>query len=155
MKFEIKFYEAYPKLCLYTVQIDGKEDNETDIFFKRFVDSEGFRDDILEIKSILSQMGKYGAREERFRPEDSIHALPKTPNNLRLYCIRCTIGTVILCGGGRKTSQKLQDSLDCYPHFQFGKKVEKLFRERVATGEDIRYNANFLDGDLHFDTEQI
>ncbi|WP_018621145.1 hypothetical protein [Spirosoma luteum] len=154
MKFEIKFYEAFPKLCLYAVHIKGKEDCEVDIFLKKFIDNQAFRQDVQEIKAILVKMGKFGAHEQRFRPEDNIHALPKTHNNLRLYCIRCTSNTVILCGGGHKTSQRVQDSPDCYPHFKFGKIVEKFFRDRVST-EDIRYNGCFLDGDLAFDTELI
>jgi hypothetical protein len=80
--------------------------------------------------------------------------LPDTPNKLRLYCIRCSQQTVILGGGGHKTSQKVQDSPDCYPHFKLAKLVEILFSERVLEGE-IRYNGPFLDGDFTFGTESL
>ena len=153
MKFEIKLYKPFPRVLYYTVHIDGHEICETDVFFDRFTHDTTYRRDLTEIETLMKLMGeRFGAREERFRTEDDAHALPKTVNKLRLYCIRCTEGTVILGGGGRKTSQKVQDSPDCLSHFRFIKKVEKLFRERVQEGS-ITYNGKFLDGDLIFDLE--
>ncbi|PHK31437.1 hypothetical protein VF13_39195 [Nostoc linckia z16] len=132
--------------------MDGETLCETEKFFQRFIDNENFTEDLAQIKALISNMGRFGnLSQDRFRHEDNVLALPKTPNKLRLYFIYCNSNTVILCGGGQKTSQKVQDSPDAYPHFKLAKKIDDLFRDRVLSGE-ISYEGKYLGGTLDFDT---
>ncbi len=66
MKFEIKYYDTIGKVCYYTIQLEGKEENETALFFKRFIEDERFSQDVAEIRALLLTMGRFGAREQRF-----------------------------------------------------------------------------------------
>ncbi|MES2212439.1 MAG: hypothetical protein V4490_04800, partial [Pseudomonadota bacterium] len=67
-----------------------------------------------------------------------------------LYCIRLNDGAVLLGNGGVKTSQKLQDSPDCYPHYLLLSALEHEITSRVQSRE-LRWRHNVLEGDFYFE----
>lgn len=98
----------------------------------------------------IDEIVKRGAREGRFRGENNVHALPAETCDLRLYCIRLHNSAVVLGNGGIKTSQKLQDSPDCYPHYQLLSELEKQITARIQSSE-LTWERGFLKGDLYFE----
>ena len=138
-------------MSYYSLHLKGQEDNETDKFFSQFMNSE-YQDDISDIVYWLAEIGNNrGAEPRYFRFEKAAEALPPKFadfSKLRLFCLRCTKDVVILGNGGRKTSQRVQDSKELYPIFQFMNKVNQAFTEKIQVGE-ITYGSQCLLGDLN------
>ena len=147
MNFTIEKYFDTKKVCYYTIRFEGIPHSATNLFFEKY--NLSHPRDVTHIWTVIQEMGKYGARLERFRVEEDVHALPVTKNGLRLYCIRCSNETVILFDGGCKISQENYYSPEIWPVFQAMKKIERLFRERVKSHE-IEYDGRYLIGQLTF-----
>jgi len=69
---------------------------------------------------------------------------------LRLYCIRLNDNAVLLGNGGIKTSQKLKNSPDCYPHWELLSELEKQITRKIQDKE-MYWNGNRLLGDFYFE----
>lgn len=102
------------------------------------------------ILAAIGEIMKRGAREGRFRGENNVHALPAEICDLRLYCIRLHSGALLIGNGGIKTSQKLQDSPDCYPHYLLLSVLEKEITKRIRD-KDVQWHGDYLEGDLYFE----
>lgn len=117
---------------------------------------DSFKDEIKEISSRISQIGKTtGARENFFKPEgdskfrnrygDLIYALYDTKKSkLRLYCIRLSNVVVILGGGGHKPKsiQKWQDDE------KLSEKVNEIMRYASCISKQID------EGDLYWSEDK-
>lgn len=75
-----------------------------------------------------------GALERSFRPREGKGlALPIDKGPLRLYCYRFNDRALLLCGGGIKSAQTVQESPDCLPHFTLmNQVVQALQRQRIT-----------------------
>ena len=49
-----------------------------------------------------------------------------------------------------KPHKKLQDSPDCYPHYQLLSELEKMITEKIQDNE-LWWEGSFLKGDLYFE----
>lgn len=120
-RFKITEYKKLEKVNLYTVHFKGDEKNETDKFIDTFINHPKYQKDLQTIIYwIYKRIGKEGALERFFRPEKNAKALPIQPANpkLRLYCVRISDKILILGNGGVKTSKKVKDCPNCFPHFK-------------------------------------
>ncbi|MGB3183797.1 MAG: hypothetical protein WBB45_20560 [Cyclobacteriaceae bacterium] len=129
--------------------MEGEEHNETDKFLSRNISVPKLKKHVEEIVSWLRKIGENGALERYFRNEKAGKAIPITKSGLRLYCHRVNDNILILGNGGKKTSQKAQDSPDAYPHFSFINSFIKEFNRKLRNG-DISVSGQGLDGDLYF-----
>ncbi|MBN7810806.1 hypothetical protein J0A68_07560 [Algoriphagus sp. H41] len=151
--FEIKAYISFEKTQFYTIEEVGKGINETDEFFIRFKDNPDYQKDIATIKYWIQKIGKEsGALERHFRPEKSAEAIPITISKLRLYCYRLSDKIVILGNGGIKSSQKVQDSPDAFPHFEVMNTLAFAIQMKLESGQ-IEITSNHISGDLTFFTK--
>lgn len=125
-RYIIEKYQAYETVQFYTIRFEKENDNETDKFISRFTQSEEFKEDLGKIIYWIDKIGKTGALERHFRPEKFAVAIPiDSGYSLRFYCYRINDNVLILGNGGIKTSQKVQDSPDCLPHFDLMNHVAK------------------------------
>ena len=124
-------------MTILSIWREGEELSEYDKFLQRFESLKLYEEELNKLLQYIEQFGNYGAREERFRPEGPVHALPKFASDLRLYCLRITDRCLLFGNGGIKSSQKVQDSPDCEPHRQFMIKVEQQLTEKLNNGEFI------------------
>jgi hypothetical protein len=150
--YTIQLYKSFAKTNFYTIQEEGKEYSETDDFFLRFKDKKKYKKDIETIKYWIEKIGKeYGAQERHFRPERKAKAIPIPPpkSKLRLYCYHINEKIVILGNGGVKSSQKVQDSPDAYPHFTIMNIFATILLRKIRNGE-IAYTNRTLTGKLSF-----
>lgn len=149
-------YDISDRMILYSIHLDDSELCEFDKFIYNFRSnalnkgSEKVQNDLYIILAAIDEIVKRGAREGRFRGENNVHALPTVSCNLRLYCIRLHFGAVLLGNGGIKTSQKLQDSPDCYLHYQLMVALEKQISNRIQNKE-MFWDGDFLQGDFYFE----
>jgi len=143
-------------MLLYSFHLADQQFCEFDRFINRFdINTENAvalkqKDDLYIILAAIDEIVKRGARAGRFRGENNVHALPAENCDLRLYCIRLHDGAVLLGNGGIKTSQKLQDSPDCFLHYQLLSELEKQITVRIQSRE-LRWEGALLKGDLYFE----
>lgn len=149
--FEIKEYTNGDKTRIYTVHEKGESMSETDKFLYRFKDNPKFKKDIEIIVKWVRKIGSEGALERFFRPESNGEAIPVVASDLRLYCYRINNNILVLGNGGIKTSQKVQDSPDAYPHFQIINDLAFAVNLKISQGKVI-ISENKLSGNLTFFT---
>jgi len=142
-------YKLFDKVRIYSVLFDDKDQNETDAFISRFDSDKTYKEDFDTIIYWISRIGEYGALERYFRNEWKAKAIPITSSKLRLYCVRLSNNILILRNGGVKTSKKVQDSPDCYPHFEAMNAFKKNLDNRVKNSK-VFINDNKLEGQLDF-----
>ncbi|MEZ4772282.1 MAG: hypothetical protein R3D00_03800 [Bacteroidia bacterium] len=163
--FLIEEFKLYGKVGFYTIRDEQKQDSETDNFIQRFFDKNhpnhqvGFYDDLTIILEWIEQIGKRGFGICSLRHENEAKALPpnhvsakdllylgKRKGKLRLYCIPLPPGVMLLCGGGIKTSPKVQDSPDVLPHFRLANQIASKITEDLTTQEliveDVKLKGN-------------
>ncbi|MCA2721215.1 MAG: hypothetical protein IM574_14440 [Cytophagales bacterium] len=144
-------YKALEKATFYTLQLEGSPTCETDEFISKFINDLLYQKDLSTIVYWLNKMGEeMGTLERYFRPEKGAKAIPITSSRLRLYVIRLSDQMIILGNGGIKTSQKVQDSPDAFPHFDTIVTIEKIIRKRRSEGQ-ITITGRKLSGNLDFD----
>ncbi|UAY52732.1 hypothetical protein [Ferruginibacter albus] len=124
------------------------------------------RFELAELNRYVQRIGQiYGASNRHFKDEDSAERLPppyhqfiesKAFNDygLRLYCIRLTTSTVILLNGGRKTSLKVQDCPNCFPHFNNVRMLSNKINNAILDGF-IEINLESKEIELDNDFELI
>lgn len=148
--FEIKPYISFEKTQFYTIEELGKGINETDEFFIRFKDDLDYQKDIETISYWIQKIGKEsGALERHFRPESKAKAIPIIKSKLRLYCYRISDELVILGNGGIKSSQKVQNSPDAFPHFEAMNTVAFVIQMKLET-DQIEITGKNISGDVTF-----
>lgn len=150
-RYQITLYKAFSEANLYTIHEQGAALSETDKFFDRFKDDEDHISDIQIIKGWVEQIGARGALERYFKPEGKALAIPIPPpkSDLRLYCHRINDGILILGNGGVKTSKKVKNSPDCFPHFKLMNDVAFISQLKINEGKVYIQNGH-LSGDLEF-----
>ena len=149
-RYKIKEFKRYPKVCFYTIHDEDVEFSEIDQFFLRFKDDAKYKSDIQIIKGWIENIGlKYGAQDRHFRPERKAKAIPIFPSGtkLRLYLHHVNEQIVILGNGGIKSSRKVQQSPDAFPHFELMNKLITIFTKKLKKGE-ITVGDYSLKGDL-------
>lgn len=147
--FEIKDFFSGKKTRIYTIIEMGESLSETEKFFVRFKDDLKFKKDVEIIAAWIRKIGSEGALERFFRPEKKGEAIPIVTSGLRLYCCRVSDEILILGNGGRKTSQKVKNSPDAFPHFQIINGLAFVLKLREANGT-ITISNNQLSGELKF-----
>lgn len=75
--------------------------------------------------------------------------IPPPKSKLRLYCLHVSEQIVILGNGGKKTSQKVKDSPDAFPHFELMNHFATIFHHKKRSGKII-VDGSVLKGDLTF-----
>ena len=113
----LTLFKSFSKVNFYTFQFEGDDMTETEKFFTKFEEDKSLSNDLNNMATQLSIIGR--AKKEFFRHEGAASALPPPyskmineviVNDLRLYCLRISDEVVILANGGIKTSQTVQDS---------------------------------------------
>lgn len=126
------------KARLYSVRLPNQEDPETARFFNRMLSHSRYQSDARfagALRVLLDWLNRIarleGALLRHFRPgEGQGHALPVDKGPLRLYCYRFDDRHLLICGGGIKTAQTVQQSPDCLPHFRLMNSVVQALRRR-------------------------
>lgn len=146
----IEHYRDEGKMVFYTVRLDHREINETDLFINRFEDDSKFKEDLQIIIRALKNNGARGIRSDQLRPEKSAHAFPLqgVTGNLRLYCIHMNKFCIILCGGGAKSAPTAQEGPDTLPPFKMANRIEQALRTAMASKLITIDDDNRLNGDL-------
>jgi hypothetical protein len=149
-RYNIEKYKASESVKLYTVRFIDADLSETDHFITRFMADKKHKKDLDIIIYWVQKITENGALERYFRPEKRAVAIPlSSGNSLRLYCYRINDETIILGNGGIKTSKKVQDSPDCFPHFELMNHVAKKVYWGLKDNE-ITVSKGELEGKLTF-----
>lgn len=161
----IEEFSDFERVKFYTAKIEDEEneetESETDEFISRFDDEENKHfEELLILLNSIEEIGKRGALQRYFRPEESAEALPSPkgtnlgiiiPANtqLRLYCIRINDEIVILLNGGVKTENTAQDCPNISSYFRFANSLSKKITQLIIT-KDITIKEKELLGELEF-----
>jgi len=149
-RYIIEKYKDYPTVKIYTVRFKHEKQNETDRFISRFIANDEYKDDFNIIIYWIRKIGSSGSLERYFRPEKKAKAIPlESGYSLRLYCYRINDETLILGNGGVKTSNKVQNSPDCFPHFELMNHVAKKVYWGLNDGR-LKLEKGQLSGELEF-----
>jgi hypothetical protein len=148
-RYRIEKYKSLEEVTLYTIREEGKTNNETDDFILRFKDDPKFKQDVETITYYIQKIGERGALERNFRPEKRAVAIPISSSKLRLYGYRVNNSILILGNGGEKTSKKVQDSPDAFPHFELMNFVAYVFNLKLEK-QEITIEKRDLKGDFSF-----
>lgn len=82
-----------------------------------------------------------GALPRFFRPREGKGlALPIDKGPFRLYCYRFNDQALLLCGGGIKSAQTIQESPDCLPHFTLMNRVVQALQQQRVTPDQLPAN---------------
>lgn len=137
---------SFKKVKFYTIRFNGKDLSEFREFLIRLNEDKTNQKELSEINRYIENIGeRFGALPHHFRSEGAADALPPPYHQfietesaadygIRLYCIRLSPSIVILLNGGRKTSLKVQDCKNCYPHFERARKVALLINKLILEG---------------------
>ena len=101
----------------------------------RYLSDERFGTALRTLLDWLDRIARLeGALQRSFRPREGRGlALPIDKGPFRLYCYRFNDQALLLCGGGIKSAQTVQESPDCLPHFTLmNYVVQALQRQRVT-----------------------
>lgn len=151
-RYTITLYKEFEKVCFYSIHEEGVDLCETDQFFIRFKDDAAYSKDIQTIKYWIGKIGnEYGALDRHFRQERKAKAIPVPPlkSKLRLYCHHINEQIVVLGSGGIKSSQKVQDSPDAFPHFEFMNEFASIFQTKINQHR-LTISGKQILGDLSF-----
>jgi hypothetical protein len=125
----------------YSLRKEGRSVSEYRDFLRRMNVRDDLREDLQLLNHYIETIGKsYGADLRHFKAENNAERLPPPYHfvqgdyGVRLYCIRVSDEIVILLNGDHKTSQKVQDCPNCFPHFKFANKVAEAFWSAVESG---------------------
>jgi hypothetical protein len=141
------------KVTFYSFLMAGEERTQTEEFIVKFRNHLTYGRDFNLIMAAIKAIGnERGASEFYFRSERLGEALPPPyqAGDLRLYCSRFSDSIVILGNGGVKTSQAVQDSPDCLPHFEFINELVRELNYRIIK-KDIAEIDGKLVGNLNFE----
>ena len=143
----IKLFKSFRKVSFYTIQIDEEDKTETDKFFDKYLENKAVTDDLNILVNWIREIGENrGAKSHFFRSENQADALPPPHNilkkldfgtncTIRLYCIRLNEKIVILCNGGIKTAQSVQDCPELLPHFRFANNLARQLLKMLSKKE--------------------
>lgn len=142
---EIVPFGTGPKARLYAIRLPGQSKPEVARFFDRIQNERtgvARKKLLIAASIILDWLNRIvtldGAQERFFRPREGRGlALPLDAGPLRLYCYRLDDQTLVLCGGGVKEAQTVQDSPDCLPHFNLMNSVINELKRRRITSEQL------------------
>lgn len=147
---EVIWFAEGPKARLFSVRLPEQEAPETARFFNRMLANPLYQSDArfgTALRTLLDWLDRItrleGALLRFFRTgEGHGHALPVDKGPLRLYCYRFDDRNLLVCGGGIKSSQKVQQSPDCLPHFNLMNYVVDALRRRHIGPERLPGNAS-------------
>lgn len=156
----IRLFKTFERVAYYTLQVEGREQSETDSFFTRFEQEELLARDLNLLVAWIQEIGqRRGAKARYFRFENAASALPPPARimaelgndycQFRLYCIRLSDEVVILANGGRKVSQTVQNSPELMTHFRFANKIAQQLMVLSQSGDLL------LDGKQILEVEGI
>lgn len=130
------------KAHFYTVVVNGEEDTLYTKFVKEHIASHP--DELRDMMTRMYVMGhSQGAREPFFKMSegtatDNVVALFDRPDkHLRLYCLRYGNTTVILGGGGAKSTRTYQESPQLHSSVKLLQRISKIIDEAIKNKELI------------------
>lgn len=150
IQVEVVWFAEGTKARLYSVRLPEQADSETARFFNRMLVHPHYQSDQrfgAALRTLLDWLDRItrleGALLRFFRlGEGQGHALPIDKGPLRLYCYRFDDRNLLVCGGGIKSSQKVQHSPDCLPHFNLMNYVVEALRRRHLGPERLPTTAS-------------
>lgn len=160
----IEIFELLEEVSFYTIRQDEATDSETDLFIGRFIEKTvpdyeaGYEEEMADILNWIEQIGLRGLHICQLRHENEASALPPNrsyvgdiamigENRLRLYCVQLSPQIVILCGGGIKTGQTVQESPHLLSAFRLANKIARETTTKI-TQREIQIDGRELSGDL-------
>lgn len=154
----IRTFKTFERVTYYTLQVEGREQSETDSFFTRYEQEEPLARGLDLLVAWIQEIGeRRGARSRYFRFENAASALPPPARimaelgndycQFRLYCTRLSDEVVILANGGRKVSQTVQNSPEIMTHFRFANKIAQQLIELSQSGDLILNGKQIMDID--------
>ena len=146
---EVVWFGAGLKARLFSVRLPDQVETETTRFFNRMLldaryeSDERFGAALRRLLDWLDRIARLeGALLRLFRTgEGAGQALPIDKGPFRLYCYRLDDRNLLLCGGGLKTAQTVQESPDCLPHFTLMNHVVRALRRNHLGPERLPTNA--------------
>lgn len=130
------------KAQFYTVIVNGEEETLYTKFVKEHVSNHP--DELRDMMTRMYVMGhSQGAREPFFKMSegsvtDNVVALYDRPDkHLRLYCLRYGNTTVVLGGGGEKSTRTYQESPLLYSNVKILQRISKIIDEAIKNKELI------------------
>lgn len=149
IEVEVVLFSAGLKARLYSVRLPRQVEAETTRFFNRMLTDVRYKSDKrfgTALRTLLDWLDRItrleGALLRLFRTGEGYgQALPIDKGPLRLYCYRFDDRNLLVCGGGIKTAQTVQDSPDCLPHFNLMNHVVKALRRQHVGPERLPTNA--------------
>lgn len=144
----------------YSIRFEDKSQTEFEDFLRKHVLNSQYGEQLIEIRSWLTKIGKKGALKQYFKHEQKADALPVFYNcelengeyGLRLYCIRWTENIVILLNGAEKTASKAQDCPQVLPHFRRANEIAKQLDEARRNKElECDHNSLIYDKTYYLD----
>lgn len=134
------------KSHFYTVIIDGAEETLYTAFTKEHIGE--YADEIREMMTRMYLMGhRQGSQEWFFKMRegtitDNVVALYDRPDRkLRLYCLRYGNATVILGGGGPKSTRTYQEDPKLHSNVLLLQRISKIIDEAIRNKE-LRIDEN-------------
>ena len=154
----IRLFKTFERVAYYTLQVEGREQSETDRFFTRYEQDESLARDFYFLVALIQEIGpRRGAKARYFRFENAASALPPPARIMaelgndyclfRLYCIRLSDQVVILANGGLKVSQTVQNSPELLIHFRFANKIAQQLTELTQSGDLLLDGKQIVDID--------
>lgn len=150
--FKIELQKLGAKSTLYTIRLDGENENEFEKFLQdsEVAASPHFQSMLVRIDDIANRLGcqDYLFKEKESQFSDAVVALSR--GNLRLYC--CRYGNIILVlgSGGIKNTRTYQESPKLCQSIDMMAYISNRIDQRIKDKE-IKIIKNQFKGDLNFD----
>jgi hypothetical protein len=165
--FVLEEFYTFKKVTYYTVRWDEADLSETDKFLQKYRGAPDIGKDLSEIVALLEEIGdNRGAKDMYFRRHaGKASELPPLgvfevnsleiaffDNKLRLFCLKISEEVVILFNGGKKESQKTQDSPDLnLPFYEaqiFCSKILKALQEKTIVLKNNTLSSGYGDKEM-------
>ena len=165
-QFVLEEFYQFRLVTYYTVRWDEVDSSETDKFIQKFQRS-GLSKDFNEIIALIEEIGNNrGAKDMYFRRyagkaselpplgifEINSFEIAFFDNKLRLFCLKLSQQVVVLFNGGKKESQKTQDSPDLnLPFYEaqiFTTKILRALQEGVILLKSNTLSSGYGDDEI-------
>ncbi|MBV7531133.1 hypothetical protein [Chitinophaga sp. sic0106] len=157
-KGKIILYQAIGRFTIYTFKVSGEE-NCFDQFINKFENHSQYKKEFETILAVIREFCKRGIDFRKFRlnGEKTVEALLAGAYNLRLYCIPLGTFELLVGNGDVKTARRVQDCINCKPHWELMVALEAELMSRIQNSEiwrdesENRKDVEVLAGQLLFE----
>lgn len=143
--------------CLYSVAINDDEYLLYDHFLNSF--NSDYHSEIKELQTRLKTMaGTTGFVDTYFKeegsPDEGVYALYDKKQRLRLYCIRYGNCTLVVGGGGPKTTRTYQEDPNLNSAVEMMEYVSSVITENIKNKNIVIESDGTLSGQLIYEEDE-